>query len=50
MSTIPLPVDAATTADDAADYLVQMHRLRATADLVRLIHQTILEDRKDRRR
>ena len=24
--TIPLPVDAATTADDAADYLVQMHR------------------------
>ena len=26
MTTIPLPVDAATTADDAADYLVQMHR------------------------
>jgi hypothetical protein len=23
---IPLSVDAATTADDAADYLVQMHR------------------------
>ena len=26
MTTIPLPVDAATTADDAADYLVRMHR------------------------
>lgn len=26
MTTLPLPVDAATTADDAADYLVQMHR------------------------
>ena len=25
MTTIPLPVDAATTADDAADYLAQMH-------------------------
>lgn len=26
MTTIPLPVDAAATADAAADYLVQMHR------------------------
>ncbi len=26
MLTIPLPVDAATTADAAADDLVQMHR------------------------
>ena len=29
-TTIPLPVDAATTADDAADYLVQMHREAAS--------------------
>ena len=26
MLTIPLPVDDATIVDDAADYLVQMHR------------------------
>ena len=26
MTTIPLPVDAATTEGVAADYLVQMHR------------------------
>ena len=26
MTTIPLPVDSAMIADDAADYLVRMHR------------------------